>query len=169
MSEATLSDAPALSAIQGFLRVDATLSTAGQPTAAQLDGLAAAGVAHVINLALPTSTDAVGDEAARVTGQGLNYLQLPVNWEAPELIQFQRFCQLLWVLREEQVFVHCARNKRVSAFVFLYRVLHEAVPVAEAADMMHRIWVPNEAWLRFIESVLEPSGEYYQVPDASDA
>ena len=156
-----------LESVQGFLRIDDHLATAGQPTAEQLSGLAEAGIGHVINLALPTSTDAVADEAVRVTGQGLNYLQLPVSWEAPELAQFQRFCQLLWVLREENVLVHCARNKRVSVFIFLYRVLHEGVTVTEAAAMMHRIWEPDAVWLAFIEHVLEPAGEFYQLPEPS--
>jgi len=154
-----------LESIQGFLRIDANLTTAGQPTAEQLSALGSAGIGHVINLALPTSTDAVADEAVCITGQGINYLQLPVQWEAPELVQFQRFCQLLWVLREEPVLVHCARNKRVSVFVFLYRVLHEGVSVAEAAELMHRIWVPSPVWLEFIEAVLLPVGEFYQVPE----
>lgn len=153
-----------LESVQGFLRIDEHLGTAGQPTAEQLSRLAEAGIGHVINLALPSSIDAVADEAVRVTGQGLNYLHLPVSWEAPELAQFQRFCQLLWVLREESVLVHCARNKRVSVFIFLYRVLHEGVAVADAAALMHRVWEPNAVWLAFIEQVLEPAGEFYSLP-----
>lgn len=152
--------------LRDFVRIDTTLATAGQPVEAQLGQLAAAGVAHVINLALPTSTDAVASEAALVTGQGLNYLQLPVNWEAPEAVQFQRFCQLLWVMRSEPVLVHCARNKRVSAFVFLYRVLHEGVSPQDAAEAMHRVWVPEGAWLRFINEALITGGEYYRGPHA---
>ena len=160
-----MSTVSALEAVQGFLRIDATLSTAGQPTPEQLSALGAAGIGHVINLALPSSMDAVADEAVRVTGQGINYLQLPVQWEAPEIAQFQRFCQLLWALREEPVLVHCARNKRVSVFVFLYRVLHEGVAVTEAAELMHQVWVPNPVWFDFIEAVLEPVGEFYRLPE----
>lgn len=157
-----------LEAVQCFLRIDACLATAGQPTATQLQSLRSQGIAHVINLALPTSTDAVPDEGGLVSGQGLNYFQLPVNWEAPEPEQFTRFAQVLWALREESVLVHCARNKRVSAFVFLYRVLYEAIPVEQAAVDMHKVWVPNEAWFRFIQSVLLPKGEFYAPPEDAD-
>jgi protein tyrosine phosphatase (PTP) superfamily phosphohydrolase (DUF442 family) len=150
--------------IPGFLRIDNKLATSGQPTAEQLSALGGSGISHVINLALPTSTHAVGDEAARITAQGINYLQLPVLWEAPTFEQFSRFAQLLWVIREESVLVHCAMNKRVSVFVFLYRVLYEALPVDEAAEQMHRIWQPDVIWLAFIQSVLGPRGEVYLPP-----
>jgi hypothetical protein len=46
--------------------------------------------------------------------------------------------------------VHCAANKRVSAFVYLYRVLHEGVPEEEARKDLHAIWQPDEVWSRFI-------------------
>jgi protein tyrosine phosphatase (PTP) superfamily phosphohydrolase (DUF442 family) len=153
-----------LDTIRSFLRIDDMLATSGQPTAEQLGSLADNGIRHVINLALPTSTHAVGDEAALLTAQGINYLQLPVVWEAPTLEQFNRFAQLLWVLREESVLVHCALNMRASVFVFLYRVLHEALPVDEAAAQMHRIWQPDVVWLAFIQSVLGPCGEVYLPP-----
>lgn len=147
--------------IRALVPVDGRLLTSGQPTVDQLEGLAAAGLRHVINIALPTSDHAVADEAARVTAQGMNYLHLPVIWDAPSPEQFTRFSQMLWALREEPVLVHCALNMRASAFVFLYRVLHEAVPVVDAEEAMHQIWQPTGVWLDFIQKVLAPSGEVY--------
>jgi hypothetical protein len=54
------------------------------------------------------------------------------------------------VFRGQRVFVHCAANMRVSAFLFLYRVLHEGVPVAEAETDLRAIWEPDEVWSRFL-------------------
>ena len=52
-----------LSSIQNFLQISPTLGTAGQPFREQFTLIAAAGYTSVINLALPTSWDAVPDEA----------------------------------------------------------------------------------------------------------
>ena len=54
-----------------------------------------------------------------------------------------------------RVFVHCAANMRVSAFVFLYRVLRQRVPPSEAECDLHAIWQPDGVWSRFIQNQLE--------------
>jgi hypothetical protein len=51
---------------------------------------------------------------------------------------------------ERRTFVHCAANKRVSAFVYLYRVLHQGVPEEQARNDMLAVWHPDEVWSRFI-------------------
>jgi hypothetical protein len=53
-----------------------------------------------------------------------------------------------------KVFVHCALNMRVSAFVFLQRVLDEQLPVGNAAVDLHRVWEPDEVWRDFIARML---------------
>jgi hypothetical protein len=52
------------------------------------------------------------------------------------------------------VFVHCAANMRVSAFVFLHRVLHHHVSKAEAEGDLHAIWKPDAVWSQFIQDQL---------------
>lgn len=142
--------------------IDDLLCSSAQPSAEQLSELAATGVKHVINLALPTSDNAVSDEAARLTVQGINYVQLPVIWESPQPEQFTLFAQILWAMRDEPVLVHCACNMRASAFVFLYRVLHESVPLHEAAAVMHAVWRPEGVWHEFITMQLADQGLEYQ-------
>jgi hypothetical protein len=44
----------------------------------------------VINLALPTSSNALPKEAELVTLQGIAYIQIPVIWEQPELHQLRK-------------------------------------------------------------------------------
>jgi uncharacterized protein (TIGR01244 family) len=144
-----------------FSIIDDRLCTSAQPSAEQLATLGETGVRHVINLALPDSDHAVADEAARLTAQGITYLQVPVLWENPTAAQFTLFAQVLWAMREEPVLVHCACNKRSSAFVFLYRVLHEAADVGEAAAVMHAIWRPDGVWRDFIAAQLDAGGLDY--------
>jgi hypothetical protein len=55
---------------------------------------------------------------------------------------------------DRPVFVHCVTNKRVSAFVFLYRVLCQDIAPTEAERDLHAIWQPDEVWNRFIQEQL---------------
>ena len=57
-------------------------------------------------------------------------------------------------LDDRTVFVHCAANMRVSAFVFLYRVLSQRVPVAAAERDLHAVWQPNDVWANFVAEQL---------------
>jgi protein tyrosine phosphatase (PTP) superfamily phosphohydrolase (DUF442 family) len=87
----------------------------------------------------------------------MSYVHIPVNFQAPRSEDFQAFSQVMRAFENRLVFVHCAVNKRVSAFVFLYRVLHQHVPVAEAERDLDAIWEPDEVWSRFIEGQLQGS------------
>jgi hypothetical protein len=56
--------------------------------------------------------------------------------------------------QDKKCFVHCIANARVSAFVMLYRVLRQGVPLEEARALMHQIWTPNATWQAFIDETL---------------
>lgn len=142
--------------------IDDLLCTSAQPSAEQLSTLGETGVRHVINLALPSSDHAVADEAARLASQGITYLQIPVQWENPQAAQFLLFAQVLWAMRDEPVLVHCACNMRASAFVFLYRVIHEGVDLAEAAATLHAVWAPEGIWRDFLGLQLAAQGLDYE-------
>ena len=81
-----------------------------------------------------------------VTGLGMAYVHIPVNFKIPAAQDFQTFCRMMEAFDGRRVFVHCAANKRVSAFVFLYRVLCEHVAIREAERDLHAIWQPDEVW-----------------------
>lgn len=151
-----------MSALPSVSVIDELLCTSAQPSAEQLATLGETGVRHVINLALPTSDHAVADEAARLAAQGINYLQIPVRWENPEPAQFLLFAQVLWAMRDEAVLVHCACNMRASAFVFLYRVLHEGTTLEAAAATLHALWRPEGVWRDFLGLQLAGQGLDYE-------
>jgi len=145
-----------LSEIYQFRRIDDRLGTAGQPTAAQFPVIREAGFEAVVNLALPTSDNALANEGSLVTGLGMAYLHIPVNFQAPAARDFQAFCGVMEALQGRRVFVHCAANMRVSAFVFLYRVLRRGARIPDAQRDLHAIWQPDEVWAKFIEDRLGP-------------
>ena len=139
--------------IKAFLLLSDTLGTAGQPTEAQFAAVKKAGYEVVVNLALPTSPGALPDERAVVSKLGMEYVHLPVEWDAPAAEDAARFFEVMDANEGRHCFVHCAANMRVSAFVYLYRVLRRGVAEDDAARDLHRIWVPEGHWQRFIEAM----------------
>ncbi|MEZ4705701.1 MAG: protein tyrosine phosphatase family protein [Caldilineaceae bacterium] len=145
--------AASLTDIYNFLPIDDRCSTAGQPTVEQFTAIKAAGYV-IINLGMPDSPRAVPEEAAIVTAQGLDYVAIPVVWEAPTAADLTAFCAAMRVNAGKKCFVHCIANMRVSAFTFLYRVTVLSVPVDEARQSLHQIWEPNPIWQQFIDEQL---------------
>lgn len=67
------------------------LRTSGWLSARDIEQLPALGIEVVINLALPTSSNALPGEAEFIAQQGMTYIQIPVLWERSELAQLERF------------------------------------------------------------------------------
>jgi len=151
-----MKDSPAgLSGIYNFRAIGDQLGTAGQPTAPQLRAVKENGFAAVINLALPTSDNAIANEGSIVTGLGMAYVHIPVDFKAPTSQDFRAFCRVMDAFADRPVFVHCAANLRVSAFIYLYRVKFQHISLAEAERDLHAIWQPNAVWTQFIHDELK--------------
>lgn len=140
--------------IRNFHTIHERLLTAGQPSGEEFTGLRACGVERVINLAPSTSPDALPNERERVEALGMRYVQIPVDFERPTAADFEAFCAEMQAAGGETVLVHCIANKRVSAFVFLYRVLRLGVRRAEAEADLYALWQPDPVWARFIQERL---------------
>jgi protein tyrosine phosphatase (PTP) superfamily phosphohydrolase (DUF442 family) len=145
---------PSLEDIQGFLQIAPGLSTAGQPTAEQFPLLQAEGVDLVINLAAPGSPDFLPNEAALVHSLGMGYLAIPVDWNHPSQANLDSFFAAMDANRGRRIFVHCARNMRVSCFVYVYRVLILSEDVVRCRADLEKIWQPNETWTAFMQDAL---------------
>lgn len=130
------------------------LWTSGQLSERDIASLPALGIEVVINLALPVSSNALPGEAELITRQGIVYVQIPVIWEKPELAQLEQFFGIMRVYEGRKVWVHCAKNMRVSAFIYLYRRLCLGESEEAASQPMQKIWVPNEVWQAFIGHAL---------------
>lgn len=143
-----------LEAIRSFVELSNKVGTAGQPTSEQFVEVKNAGYELVVNLALPTSTNALPNEADIVTSLGMEYIHIPVDWEVPQVDDALRFFEVMQANQNKKVFVHCAANMRVSAFMFLYRTLCQNMPVAEAQKDLHQIWIPEPHWQSFIDQVI---------------
>ena len=71
-------------AITNWRRLDASLTTSGQPGEDDLARLAALGVRSVINLGLHSHEQALPDERGSVEALGMRYVHIPVPWDAPD-------------------------------------------------------------------------------------
>ncbi|NJL45141.1 MAG: phosphatase [Leptolyngbyaceae cyanobacterium SM2_3_12] len=143
-----------LNSIRNYLPISPTLATAGQPTAEQFEAIRQAGYDLVINLAVPTSENALAHEPELVEQLGMAHVHIPVLWETPTLADLAQFFAVMDANAQRQIFVHCALNMRVSAFVYLYRVLKQNVPPSVAQADLDRIWQPNPTWQAFIDQAL---------------
>ena len=143
-------DTSGIEDIRAFRLISPRLGTSGMPREEHIPAIRRAGFEVVINLALVTSEGAIAHESNLVTREGMAYFQIPVQFDSPTPADFDLFCGLMRACEGRSTFVHCAANKRVSAFVYLYRVLHEGTPEERARRDLHAIWQPDEVWSRFI-------------------
>lgn len=133
------------------------LWTSGQISEEDIRQIQLEGFTTIINLALPTSTNALKGEAELAANLHLNYFNIPVEWELPEVEQFVLCGSLLSELKAQghKVWLHCAMNMRASAFVYLYRKLVLRQPEEEAVHPMVEIWSPIPLWREFMDEVIE--------------
>lgn len=143
--------------IRAYQQITPLLATSGQPTEGQIKAIARAGFQVVINLGLTDAEYALADESGCVTQAGMTYVHLAVPWTAPNREHFEQFCAAMQANAGRKIYVHCAANMRTSVFVALYRSICLAELRAYTFGMVHQIWVPNERWQNFIETVLEES------------
>jgi protein tyrosine phosphatase (PTP) superfamily phosphohydrolase (DUF442 family) len=135
-----------------FVQLTPRVATSGQPTVEQLKEIADAGYEAVINLALPTSDNALADEGGHVTRLRLAYFQIPVLFEAPRVEELRTFVGLMRVLEDRPVWVHCAMNLRVSAFMYHYLRHDLGLPEEQARSPMLAKWEPHMdgVWRAFL-------------------
>jgi uncharacterized protein (TIGR01244 family) len=146
---------PSLNDIYNFRLVGPNLATSGQPSEEELAAIAAAGYEVIINIALHDDPRyALADETASVQALGLRYIHIPVQFDAPTQRDLLAFFAAMDRNRNARVWVHCAANKRVSAFLGLYRHVHLGQPLEEAFALLHDIWEPNPVWAAFIAEQL---------------
>ena len=154
----------ALDDIRAFLMLPDGTATSGMPRPEHFPEIADAGFRTVINLALPTSDNALPNEADLVTRAGMTYVHIPVLFDAPKRADYDKFEKVLNAVRDQPVFVHCAANMRVSAFMYLYRVRAGLVPRDVAEADLRKIWEPDATWREFIASILADASSKLSPP-----
>lgn len=130
------------------------LWTSGQLSQNDIARLPSLGIEAVVNLATPASSNALAGEAELVAREGIPYFQIPVEWENPLHEQLELFFSLLAALYGRRLWVHCAINMRVSAFIYLYRRIILGEGEQAAAFPLREVWQPDAVWQAFIDAAL---------------
>ena len=143
-----------IEAIHNFLKLSDRIATAGQPSEEQFIAIKEAGYQIIVNLAPPGSTNAIPHEREIVESLGLQYIYIPVTWAKPTFGHLDQFFPVVIENAEIPIFIHCAKNMRVSVFMYLYRRLYDRWDDQQAKSDLHKIWIPNETWQEFIQQVI---------------
>jgi protein tyrosine phosphatase (PTP) superfamily phosphohydrolase (DUF442 family) len=138
--------------------ISASLVTSGQPSRGALAKLSAQGFGAVIYLAPPTVANAVPGEADIVRKQGLEFVNIPIEFGNPTEADFQSFVEAMNRLRDRKVLVHCQVNMRASSMTFLYRVIIGRENPEQAYESVARVWSPQGPWRALLVAQL-PSPE----------
>jgi len=136
--------------ITNWRRLDARITTSGQPNEAQLGEIAALGVTHVVNLALHTHEQALPDEAASAAALAMAYTHIPVAFDAPSEEHYRQFCAAMAAAGGAPVHVHCIVNARVTAFFYRWQQDVLGVDEGAARALMETVWRPGGVWAGFI-------------------
>jgi protein tyrosine phosphatase (PTP) superfamily phosphohydrolase (DUF442 family) len=148
-----------VSQIYNYRSVNERLATGGQPTEGQLAAAARDGFDVVINLALHDDPRySLTDEAGLVGSLGMQYIHIPVQFDAPGEDELLKFFAAMDQHKNEKILVHCAANMRVSAFLGLYRIIRQHWSNKAAFDLMNSVWEPNAVWYDFITDMVAKQG-----------
>ena len=144
--------------IINYIAYSDVLASSGQPTAAQFQVQAEAGVQRVVYLAFTDHETSLANEDRVVRDLGMAFVQVPVVWANPQVEDFRLFAAIMAQGGNQKTLVHCQVNWRASSFSFLYRVIHDNVPMDDAVVDLTSIWTPTEPWRQFIVDVLDAHG-----------
>ena len=143
--------------------ISGKLVTAGQPTAESLAGLSKLGFQAVVYLAPPTVPDAVVNEPEIIRSQGMEFVNIPIQWSKPTEADFQAFAEAMKRFPGQKVLVHCQANMRASAMTFLYRVIVAKENPSQAYDAVLKVWTPKNQWKDLMNSQLQKAKIPFEV------
>ena len=139
--------------IRDYYQVNDYLATSGQPKPEEFKAIADSGYGVIINLATSRSTNALANEGVLVTDLDLVYVQIPVLWEEPKLSDVTTFFKIMQCFESQKVWVHCAKNMRVSCFIYFWQKYILNLPESQARQPMEQIWQPSGVWQTLIDRV----------------
>ena len=151
-SSAVDSDMVHAGSVMNYHRIDERLVTGGHFVDDGLTELKAEGVTVVIDL----RDKPPRGQKEKLAQQGIEWINVPIEWDDPETVDFERFSKAMQAHQGDHVLVQCAANYRASAMTYLYRVLFEQVDEDSAVIDLYAVWTPseeNQQWSEYIEGI----------------
>jgi protein tyrosine phosphatase (PTP) superfamily phosphohydrolase (DUF442 family) len=146
---------PRLAEIINFRQYSESFASSGQPSREQFSVLADKGFERIIYIAFTNNRNALPDADLIVKGLGMEYLHIPVSFDAPLAEEFYVFADSMKRYTAKKTLLHCQVNARATAFSFLYRVIYQGVSIKDAKADMNTVWQPNQDWREFIFAILD--------------
>lgn len=156
--------------ILNWRRWDSQLTTSGQPSEAQLIQIRDLGVTQIVNLGPHSHEKALQNEESSASALGMRYTYIPVDFAAPQEVDFQRYCEAVQSSKGAITHIHCIFNARVTAFLYRYQRDILRADANRAKVFMETVWRPGGVWAQFIgndEAVNQPNryvGRDFYVP-----
>lgn len=141
-----------------FVQVTERIATSGVVPLDEFPAIAAAGYRHVINLLPDDNQYAEPGEDETVRSLGMRYVHIPIDIENPTMSDFQQFERAMEDAASEPVWVHCAANWRVSAFVSLYGQARLGWSRDRGDELVRGIWEPTPPWVNLAQEILGRPG-----------
>ena len=132
--------------ILNYIKINELISTSCQPKIEEFDLIKDEGFEVVINLALCNASNAIENEDKVVTNLGMSYFHIPVDFENPKPSDLKLFINVMQSLGANKVWVHCAKNYRVSAFMYVYHKYVLKTPFENIDLSIFNIWNPDKTW-----------------------
>ena len=138
--------------IQNYIKIDDNISTSGQASKSEFEVISKNGFEVVINLALYNSDNALKNEDKIVNKNNMTYIHIPVSWENPEKEKLEQFIGILKSLKTKKIFIHCAKNYRVSMFMHIYK---QIVLKDDSKLILPDNYKINTTWKKFIKKAIK--------------
>ena len=137
--------------ILNYIKINELISTSGQPSVEQFETIANNDFEVVINLALHDASNAIENEDKIVTDLKMAYFHIPVDFDNPKASDVKLFLNTLQALGANKVWVHCALNYRVSAFMYIYHKYVLKTPFDDIDISLFQEWSPDTKWQEIIK------------------
>ena len=136
--------------IYNYHQIEGLFETSGQPTENELI-LISRKFNLVINLApISAFEKKIINEKKILESLNVNYIHIPVDFKNPSSKDFEKFVSAINANKDKKIWIHCAANMRVSAFVYKYRKEVLKMEHSKIVKDLHTLWNPNNVWSDFI-------------------
>ena len=122
--------------------------TGGQPTAAQLAALKAAGGGIVLDIRDPMEPRPF-DEPAHIRALGMEYVNVPVSSGSADDAAMERILGVLRSAGGRQLFFHCGSGNRVGGAMIPYLMIDQGMSEDAATEQAMRIGLRSPEYLQW--------------------
>lgn len=143
-----------LGQIQLFQYVHPHLFASALPNADQLAQIKAYGIDTLIHIA-PNSAHPDSQALDRLClDLGLNYIQIPLDYDSPAADQALLILDLIdFLCTEKMLWLCCPDLQRCSSLLYVYRQFFMQMDLAAAHPLLEATWEPNPTWTGLIHAL----------------